>query len=55
MATPTFFLDGTKISPAMTVSSFEKIINAEILKKTGHPSPVTSSSSISSSTPQSTQ
>jgi protein-disulfide isomerase len=44
MATPTFFLDGTKITPTLTTSSFEKIINAEILKKTGHPSPVSSTS-----------
>jgi protein-disulfide isomerase len=44
MATPTFFLNGTKITPVLTTSSFEKIINAEILKKTGHPSPVSSSS-----------
>jgi protein-disulfide isomerase len=55
MATPTFFLDGTKVSPGLSVSSFEKIINAEILKKTGHLSPVSSSSSAGSSTPQSTQ
>jgi len=44
MATPTFFLDGTKITPVLTTSSFEKLINAEILKKTGHPSPVSSTS-----------
>lgn len=44
MATPTFFLDGTKITPVLTTSSFEKIINAEILKKTGRPSPVSSTS-----------
>ncbi len=40
MATPTYFLDGKKINPQISLSSFEQLINAEILKKTGHPSPV---------------
>jgi protein-disulfide isomerase len=57
MATPTFFLNGVKINPVISLSSFEQIINAEIQKKTGHPSPVTSASSTStnSSTTRSTQ
>jgi protein-disulfide isomerase len=45
MATPTFFLDGKKVTPANTVSAFETLINAEILKKTGKPSSVAVSSS----------
>ena len=33
-ATPTFFLDGVKVSPAPSVDSFSKLIDAEIAKKT---------------------
>ncbi len=55
-ATPTFFLDGTKISPSESFNSFAQYINAEILKKTGHPSTVSASgSATTSTTPQSTQ
>lgn len=56
-ATPTFFLDGTQINPSESVSSFEQLINAAIQKKTGKPSPVSSSTSTSGSTaaPQSVQ
>lgn len=57
-ATPTFFLDGKKINPANTAASFETLINAEILKKTGKPSSVaasTSSTSTSTTTNQSKQ
>jgi protein-disulfide isomerase len=32
-ATPTFFLDGTKINPTATIDSFTKLINTEIAKK----------------------
>ncbi len=58
-ATPTFFLDGTQINPTLSVSSFEGYLNAEIQKKTGHPSGISSSTSPSTSTsgsaPKSTQ
>lgn len=56
-ATPSFFLDGKQINPTESLSSFETLINAEIQKKTGKPSPVAVSSSSSGSTtaPQSTQ
>ncbi|HSW79639.1 MAG TPA: thioredoxin domain-containing protein [Candidatus Saccharimonadales bacterium] len=50
MATPTFFIDGTKIQPTQSVESFEKIIN-EAIKQNGHtPQPVKSSPS-STTTP----
>ncbi|HEY8999580.1 MAG TPA: thioredoxin domain-containing protein [Candidatus Saccharimonadales bacterium] len=49
-ATPTFFLDGKKISPDNTVASFETLINAEILKKTGKPSSVAAASTSSTGT-----
>lgn len=55
MATPTFFLDGKKISPANSVSAFETLINAEILKKTGKPSSVAATSSTTSTGAQSGQ
>lgn len=45
--TPTFFLDGKKISVGESVSDFQKLINAAIAKKTGN------SSSPASSTPSS--
>jgi hypothetical protein len=35
MATPAFFLDGKQIQPKGTTSDFEKLLNAEIKKKTG--------------------
>jgi protein-disulfide isomerase len=56
-ATPTFFLDGTQISPGESVSSFETLINAAIQKKTGKASPVSVSPSASTATtaPQSKQ
>jgi protein-disulfide isomerase len=56
-ATPSFFLDGKQVNPSESVASFEQILNAAILKKTGKPSPVTASSSTSTSTtaPKSTQ
>jgi protein-disulfide isomerase len=39
-STPTFLLDGKKISnPDPTVEAFSKIIDAEIAKKTGQPTP----------------
>lgn len=55
-ATPSFFLDGTYISPTESVASFETFINAE-LKKKGFTPPVISSSSTptSGTAPQSTQ
>lgn len=34
--TPTFYLDGKPITVSPTVSSFEKVINAEIAKKAAH-------------------
>jgi protein-disulfide isomerase len=54
-ATPTFFLDGKKISPANTTAAFESLINAEILKKTGKPSTVGTSSTSSSADTQTQQ
>jgi len=58
-ATPTFFLDGKQINPDESVSSFETLLNAEILSKTGKPSPIIVStpgtSSSSSTAPKSTQ
>jgi protein-disulfide isomerase len=55
-ATPTFFLDGKQINPNESVSSFEQLINAEIQKKTGKPSPVAvSSTSAATTAPKSTQ
>jgi protein-disulfide isomerase len=57
-ATPSFFLDGTYVSPSESLSSFESLINAEIKKK-GFTPPASSSSSTPSSstgsTPQSKQ
>jgi protein-disulfide isomerase len=55
-ATPSFFLDGTYISPTESVSSFETFINAEIKKKGFTPPASTSTSTpTTGSTPQSTQ
>jgi protein-disulfide isomerase len=54
-ATPSFFLDGKQINPTESAGSFEVLINAEIQKKTGKPSPVAVSSSSSTAAPQSTQ
>jgi protein-disulfide isomerase len=55
-ATPTFFLDGTKINPSISVSSFEQYINAEIAKKTGKgSSSTTTPATPSTSSTQSVQ
>jgi protein-disulfide isomerase len=41
--TPAFFLDGKLVSVTYNAAAIEKIINAEIVKKTGHsPAPATS-------------
>jgi protein-disulfide isomerase len=43
--TPTFYLDGKLVQVGNSVAAFEKILNAEIAKKTGHsPSPTVSAS-----------
>jgi protein-disulfide isomerase len=49
-ATPTFFLDGTQIQPAASLSAFESLINAEIKKKGFTPPTNLSSGSTSTST-----
>jgi protein-disulfide isomerase len=53
-ATPTFFLDNTQISPQESVASFEQYINAAILKKTGKPSGISTSSTSSPSSSSTT-
>jgi protein-disulfide isomerase len=46
--TPTFFLDGKKISVGESVTQFQSLINAAIAKQTGSPSPTTSPTSAGS-------
>jgi len=53
-ATPTFFLDGTKISPTESVASFQKILDAEIKKK-GFTPPAAPSTTTPTPTTQSAQ
>ena len=56
-ATPSFFLDGTQVTPQLSVSSFEQVLNTEIKKKTGKASGIgttATTSNSSTSTPKST-
>jgi protein-disulfide isomerase len=51
MATPTFFLNGTKIQPPQSVEAFEKIINAAIKQKGHTPQPVKTTPSATTPSP----
>jgi protein-disulfide isomerase len=48
--TPTFFLDGKQLSVGESLSSFEKLINAEIAKKAGKTSSTPASAGTTSQT-----
>jgi protein-disulfide isomerase len=43
--TPTFFIDGKQVNVGESVGSFQTLINAEIAKKSGHPTSSTNASS----------
>jgi len=50
-ATPTFFLDGKKVSPDNTFAAFQKLIDAEIKTKTANKPAATPSTTTTTTTP----